>query len=368
MAVLAEEQGAAPALPFALLGVGQGGYLSWPSVHGAHDVSACCGRAPALVVQQPGAVGGADRRCHGFVSRTDPGLIAKAPHQNTRVVPVARHHPQPTLQEGGFPRSNVAGVGEVVLEVRVEAVSFDVGLVYHHETVQVAELVPPRVVGVVRAPHSVEVVALHLLDIPYHVLLPQSFPAARVVLDAVHAAQRQGLVVEKQNVAVGADSPEPYEAGLAVDPPPLGPQTDLEEVQRRVLSAPELGQAPGAEVEGEVCHATSPPRHPGVRIPPVCRGHELVRLPNLAQLGPAAAAARTTQGSPQDVGPSRGVEPRRGALSGRALELHTDIKPGGSKLPTEPAGRARELQPGFGSKVPDVHRRFGQQPNVTEDA
>jgi hypothetical protein len=77
--------------------------------------------------------------------------------------------------------------------VVVEGVALDVGLVDEVEAVLVAEVVPALVVGVVREPDRVEVVALHDLDVADHVREVEGLAVPLVVLVAVHALDEHAV-------------------------------------------------------------------------------------------------------------------------------------------------------------------------------
>ena len=69
------------------------------------------------------------------------------------------------VQVGRRPRRVV---GQPVLRIRAEAVALDVRFVDEVEAVPVAQVVPLRVVRVVRRAHGVHVVLLHQLDVAHH--------------------------------------------------------------------------------------------------------------------------------------------------------------------------------------------------------
>mmetsp|Transcript_89589 Transcript_89589/g.232246 ORF Transcript_89589/g.232246 Transcript_89589/m.232246 type:complete len:455 (+) Transcript_89589:2620-3984(+) len=87
-----------------------------------------------------------------------------------------------------------------------------------------------RVVGVVRATDSVEVVGFHQLNVLQHGLAADDVARLRVVLVAVHASDRQGLPVEQHSALYHLDRPEAYR-----DAERLGHRTPL--LRRRLSSA-----------------------------------------------------------------------------------------------------------------------------------
>tara|TARA_B100001094_G_scaffold314492_1_gene353398 strand:- start:284 stop:469 length:186 start_codon:yes stop_codon:yes gene_type:complete len=60
------------------------------------------------------------------------------------------------------------------------------------------------------------------------------------MFDAVDAAQSHGPVVKKKSHTAGSNRPKTHEAGFAVEKSLPCAQLELEEVEDRVLGAPEL--------------------------------------------------------------------------------------------------------------------------------
>ena len=91
--------------------------------------------------------------------------------------------------------------GQAMLAISLR-VALVVGLVPDVEAVAVAEVVPVFVVGVVAGAHSVDVVGLHQLDVPFHILAAHHVASKGVVFVAVHALDGHGLAVDAQQAVL----------------------------------------------------------------------------------------------------------------------------------------------------------------------
>ena len=76
----------------------------------------------------------------------------------------------------------------------------DVRLVDHVQAVLVAQVVEPRIVGIVGTAHGVHVMLLHQVEVATHRLLRQRPAVVGVELVAVHPEDRDGLAVDQQLV------------------------------------------------------------------------------------------------------------------------------------------------------------------------
>ena len=78
------------------------------------------------------------------------------------------------------------------------AVRFEISLVHQVDTILVAEVVPHRVVRVVRGAYCVEVELLEQLQILYHSLAAHDVALQRVCLVAVYALDEDCLAIDEQ--------------------------------------------------------------------------------------------------------------------------------------------------------------------------
>ncbi|CCJ95511.1 hypothetical protein BN131_3184 [Cronobacter malonaticus 681] len=127
------------------------------------------------------------------VVRAVARLIAERPDNNARVVTVAFHHARDALAVGAKPHRIVRKTAH-----RLHAVGFNVGFIHHVQPVAAAQLIPARLVGVVRTAHGVKVVLLHQQDILHHRRLVHRLAFFRVMLVTVNAADQQRLAVKRQ--------------------------------------------------------------------------------------------------------------------------------------------------------------------------
>ena len=75
--------------------------------------------------------------------------------------------------------------------------AFDVGFVYHIHTVDVTQLIPARVVGIVRSAHAVDVVLFHQFQVAYHGGFVHYMAVVRIVLVAVYAFDIDRLPIDE---------------------------------------------------------------------------------------------------------------------------------------------------------------------------
>ena len=115
----------------------------------------------ALVLDRTRGVHLLDRGGRGGEVLSRPRLVAEAPEHDGRMVAVAAHHVEIARDGRLLP---LLAVRERRLAV-VVAVRFHVCLVEHVDAVDVAEVVPVVVLGIVRVAHVVDVRLLHEADV-----------------------------------------------------------------------------------------------------------------------------------------------------------------------------------------------------------
>mmetsp|Transcript_223 Transcript_223/g.565 ORF Transcript_223/g.565 Transcript_223/m.565 type:complete len:230 (-) Transcript_223:505-1194(-) len=143
--------------------------LAGAGIHGTHHVRELCPSCPVearpapFVLYRPRGVHRAHERPRVFEASAPSRLVADAPRDHARVVPVPRHHPRRAGHDGVAPRE-----GGDEGPHRSGPVCLEIGLVHHVHAVGIAEGVEGGVVGIVRRPHGVEVVTLQDSDIFLH--------------------------------------------------------------------------------------------------------------------------------------------------------------------------------------------------------
>jgi len=118
------------------------------------------------------------------------------------------------IHVGRLPRGSVA---KGFVEVVPHAVRLDVRFVDHVEPELVAEVVPHRLVGIVRRADRVDVVPFHKLNILDHAFDRDGSSPVGIVFVPVHAFDSDGHAVHKQTPVFGFDLTEPEPAKLGVD-------------------------------------------------------------------------------------------------------------------------------------------------------
>ncbi|CCJ88980.1 hypothetical protein BN132_908 [Cronobacter turicensis 564] len=166
-------------------------------VHRADDVGRAGIRPAAFILHRARRVLMLDPVIERGVGRAVARLIAERPDNNARVVTVAFHHPGDALAVGAQPYRIVRETAH-----RLHAVGFNVGFIHHVQPVAAAQLIPARLVGVVRTAHGIKVVLLHQQDILHHRRLVHRLAFFRVMLVTVNAADQQRLAVERQQAVV----------------------------------------------------------------------------------------------------------------------------------------------------------------------
>ena len=211
-------------------------------VHGAHDVGD--GRAavlPAaaadgrLVVQRPGRVRFPDPCGQSVVIGPVAGLVAEAPHDHRRMVPVPLHHAGAAVHEG-------VPVGGVVADGVLVSVALDVGLVHDVEAQLVAERVERVVVRVVGRADRVDVVEAHKPQVVPHVLDGHGLAPVGVMVMAVHAEDPDRAAVHQQLPVAHLHPADSHPLRLDLDDAPVGAQQlGGQGVEPGRLRAPRLG-------------------------------------------------------------------------------------------------------------------------------
>ena len=157
--------------------------------------------AAALVLHRTARVVAFQPVVQRFVVAAAAGFIAQRPDDNARMVAVALYHPGDAGAEGWQPRRIV---GQPIH--RHHPVGFNIGFIDHVQTVAVAEFIPARRVGIVRAAHGVKVVLLHQQNVLHHIRLGDHLPAQMMMLMAVNAADQQRFTVETQQAIGNLDA------------------------------------------------------------------------------------------------------------------------------------------------------------------
>ncbi|CUY74704.1 Uncharacterised protein [Serratia marcescens] len=209
--------------------------LIHPRIHRADNVGGGSVGAAAFILHWAGRILAFHPAVQRVVVHAVAGLVAQRPDNDARVVAIALHHAGDALAHRRQPQRIVSQAVH-----RLHAVSLDIGFVHHVQPVAVAQPIPQRVVGIVRAAHRVEVVLLHQQDIVAHRRLVHHLAVARVMLVAVNAADQQRLPVELQQPAADFHLAKADVIGFHLDNHPFGrEQGDGGAIQRGRFGAPQ---------------------------------------------------------------------------------------------------------------------------------
>jgi len=118
--------------------------------------------------------------CHEI--RAVARLVPQRPDNNGGVVLIAFHHPYGTVHVRVQPFGRV---GQRLATVS-HAVAFNIRFIYHVQAVLVAQIVPGRLVRVMRGAHGIDIVLLHDQDIFDHTFQRYGLSEVRIGLMAVH--------------------------------------------------------------------------------------------------------------------------------------------------------------------------------------
>ena len=211
-------------------------------VHGAHHIRRrrsavipSLDRDGVLVVQGPRRVAAPDPPSERIMVRAVAALVAKAPQDHRRMVPVSLHHP-------GAPVDPCRPVRRIVTEAPVVGVALDVGLVHHIEAELVAQVVEGVVIGIVRRADRADVVGPHQRQVGPDVVDGDRLAPVRVVVVAVHSEDPDRPAVDQQLPVAHLDSPDAAVLSLNVGHESAGVDQFCDHrVPPRRLSAPRPG-------------------------------------------------------------------------------------------------------------------------------
>ena len=133
-------------------------------------------------------------------------LITHTPGYDTRMIEVHGNIVLVTLQ-------NLLGkhrlLGSCIIAI-LETVTLLVSLSYHIDTILIAELVPAWIVRIVAGTDSVDIQALHNLDVLNHALHAQYITSIRVNLMTVGTLDKHRLTVDKELLVLDFHLAETY--------------------------------------------------------------------------------------------------------------------------------------------------------------
>ena len=154
------------------------------------------------------------------------------------MVAVALDHAVHAVVESRIPVFSVCQL--LVFRIQ-DTMTFDVCLAYHVETVLIAELIPLRIVRIVRGTHSIDVELLHHLHILHHLTDAEGSAVYCIVLLSVHTLDGDGYTVYQKLSVLHFDGTETERLchTLLYSTIPVG-SIDDEGVEIRTLGTPRL--------------------------------------------------------------------------------------------------------------------------------
>ena len=133
-----------------------------------------------------------------------PRFVAEGPDDNARMVAVAIRHALGAVHVRVEP---LGGIGERVFSV-AHAVRFDIRFIDDIEAVEVAEIVPARIVRIMAGANGVDVEGLHERDIFEHTFLGEGMAGETVMFMTVDALDEDGAVVDAELTVFDLDLAE----------------------------------------------------------------------------------------------------------------------------------------------------------------
>ena len=187
-------------------GIGDG--LIDAEIHRREDIGIGIGlrlgqRAPSQIVDQPRWVASPCLGCRHFERRADPCFIAQGPEDDRRMVLVALDHVDDARDMGRVPGRIIAKLVQFAFGVALPShfhigMGFDIGLVHDIEAIFIGQIIPARVVGVMRRAYRVDIVALHHFDVAPHRRHRNDVERVRVMLMPVDAADHDRAAINHQ--------------------------------------------------------------------------------------------------------------------------------------------------------------------------
>jgi len=181
---------------------------------------------------------------HGDMARSEAGLVPERPHDDARVVLVPLHHALGPIHEGALPLWVLGEAVPVVVRLQVR-------LIEDVETVLVAQVIELGVIGVVRGPHCVHVVAFENEYVLDEALARNALAVIGVVVVPIHSADDDGHAVHVDALVLELHPAEPHSAALGFDEGAVfGIQGEHQCVEGRELGRP-LGGGAHQGLEGD---------------------------------------------------------------------------------------------------------------------
>ena len=165
-------------------------------------------------------------------------LVTHRPDDDGGMVAVALNHAVHAVVESRIP---VFSVCQLLIFCIQDTMTLDVRLAHHVETILIAELIPLRIVRIVRGTHGIDVELLHHLHILHHLTDAEGSAVYGIVFLSVHTLDGDGYTVYQKLSVLHFDGTETERLShtLLYSTIPVG-SIDDEGVEIRTLGAPRL--------------------------------------------------------------------------------------------------------------------------------
>ena len=165
-------------------------------------------------------------------------LVTHRPDDDGGMVAVALDHAVHAVVESRIP---VFSVCQLLIFSIQDTMTLDVCLAYHVETILIAELIPLRIVWIVRGTHGIDVELLHHLHILHHLTDAEGSAVYDIVLLSVHTLNGDGYTIYQKLSVLHFDGTEAERLShtLLYSAIPVG-SIDDECVEIRALGTPRL--------------------------------------------------------------------------------------------------------------------------------
>src|SRR5207248_3580707 len=133
----------------------------------------------------------------GLEVRAVAGLVTERPDDDAGMIFVALDHANGAVQVSVRP---LRSSGETSFS-ETHAMAFDVGFVDEIKPIAITQIVPGRLIWIMRATHGIDIELLHTLDVGFHALKGDGLASIRIEFVAIDTFNEDAFAVE-QEIAV----------------------------------------------------------------------------------------------------------------------------------------------------------------------
>ncbi len=185
--------------------------LIHPRIHRADNVGRGSIGSTTFILHRSTWIARLDPAVQAVMRRTMARFIAQRPDDDRRMVKITLHHAGDTLGKGANPERIVRQTVH-----RRHAMRFDIGLIHHIQTEAVTELIPVRMIRIMRGTHRIEVIALHQQHVLQHIFRTHRLPAFRMKFMPVGTTDQNRLAIDQQQAVFDFHTAETDITGLCL--------------------------------------------------------------------------------------------------------------------------------------------------------